>query len=113
VDSRTFEPNPRPHQMLMSFLERHIPGFLGPILRQKTCLYTLSPDRNFTLDTLPGTPQVIVAQGAAHAYKFAALIGKIAADLAVRGETRYPIDAFKADRPALTDPSFPSQFHLS
>jgi sarcosine oxidase len=113
VEGRTFEPNPRPHRQLIAFLERHIPGFLGPELRTKTCLYTMPPDRNFTIDTLPGVPQVVVAQGAAHAYKFAALIGQILADLAVRGRSDYPIDCFGADRPALTDPSFPTSFHLS
>ena len=113
TDTRTFEPNPRAHQELMTFLETRIPGFLGPILRTKTCLYTMTPDRNFTIDFVPGTENVVVVQGAAHAYKFAALIGQIAADLATRGTTDYPIDLFSATRPALTDPAFPVSFHLS
>lgn len=113
AESRTFEPNPRPHRELLDFLERHLPGFLGPILRTKTCLYSMPPDRNFTIDTLPGVPHIVVAQGAAHAYKFAALIGQILADLAVRGQTDCPIAPFGAGRPALTDPGFPVSFHLS
>lgn len=113
AETRSFEPNPRTHQELMTFLETRLPGFLGPILRTKTCLYTMPPDRNFTIDTLPGIPHVVVAQGAAHAYKFAALIGKILADLAVRGTTDYPIGHFRATRLALTDPAFPVSFHLN
>jgi sarcosine oxidase len=55
---------------------------------------------------------MLVAQGAAHAYKFAALIGKILADLAVRGETCYPIDAFSATRAALSDPAYDLALHI-
>ncbi len=43
----------------------------------KTCLYTLTPDRDFVLDAVPGHPDVFVALGAAHGFKFAALFGEI------------------------------------
>jgi hypothetical protein len=39
VDTRTFEPNPRILANLRRFLERYIPGSLGPELYTKTCLY--------------------------------------------------------------------------
>jgi sarcosine oxidase len=95
-----------------AFLERHLPGFLGPELYTKTCLYTIPPDQNFVLDTLPEHPQVSVAIGAGHAFKFAALIGRVLADLALRGETSYPIEAFRVDRPAITDATFEKTFHV-
>ncbi len=104
--SRTFASNPRPHQKLVSFLARHIPGSLGPELYTKTCLYTMPPDRNFVIDRLPAHPQIVVAQGAAHGFKFAGLIGRITAELAANGATDYPIEAFSVSRPALTDPAF-------
>ena len=47
----------------------------------KTCLYTLTPDRDFVLDAVPGHPDVFVALGAAHGFKFAALFGEIMRDL--------------------------------
>ena len=111
-DVRTFEPNPRAHDRLIRFLDRHIPGFLGPVLYTKTCLYTMPPDRQFVIDRLPEHPQIVVAQGAGHAYKFAALLGKVLCDMAVQGETAYPIAPFTADRPAITDPNFPPSFHI-
>ncbi len=111
-DVRTFEPNPRADAQLHRFLERHIPDFLGPILYTKACLYTMPPDRNFVIDTLPDHSQIAVAQGAGHAFKFAALIGQILCDLAVDGETPLPIEAFAATRPAITDPAFPRSFHI-
>ena len=112
TETRTFEKNPRADEELTTFLDRHLPGYTGPELYTKTCLYTMPPDRTFTLDTLPGYPQIVVAQGAAHAFKFAALIGRIMADLAVRGRTDYPIAAFSASRPALTDPAFELALHI-
>lgn len=112
AETRTFAKNPLAHGRLTAFLEERLPDFLGPELYTKSCLYTMPPDRNFTLDSLPGYPRIIVAQGAAHGFKFAALIGKILSDLAVRGETTYPIEAFAATRAALTDPAYEMALHM-
>jgi sarcosine oxidase len=112
-ETRTYTPNPRPHDRLVRFLEERIPGSLGPELYTKTCLYTMTPDRNFVLDRLPEHPQVSVGLGAAHGFKFSCLLGQILADLAVEGETRYPIAPFTLNRPALTDPTFAPAFRLT
>ncbi len=106
VDTRTFDPNPRVLARLRGFLERHIPRSLGPELYTKTCLYDMPPDREFALGSLPETPQVVVFCGAGHAFKFAGLVGRILSELAMEGRTRYQIDAFRLDRPALTDPDY-------
>jgi sarcosine oxidase len=106
VDTRTFDPNPRVLANLRGFLERHIPRSLGPELYTKTCLYDMPPDREFVLGTLPGFPQVSFFCGAGHAFKFAGLVGRILSELALEGETKYPIEAFSPDRPALTDPNY-------
>lgn len=112
ADSRTFEPDPLRRKVQEEFLAEHLPGFGGPELYTKTCLYTIPPDQHFVIDTLPEAPRVVVAVGAGHAFKFASLIGRILADLALTGATSHPIDTFAIDRPALTDPSFPRTFHV-
>lgn len=112
VDSRRWEPNPRPFDKLVNYLESSIPGFLGPVLFTRTCLYTMPPDRNFVIDRVPNHHGLIVAQGAAHGAKFACLIGKICAQLATTGESEYPIAAFRFDRPAITDPAFERSFAI-
>jgi sarcosine oxidase len=104
VDSRTFEPNPRILATLRGFLERYIPRSLGTELYTKTCLYDMPPDREFVLGTVPSIPQVAFFCGAGHAFKFAGLVGRILSEIAVDGQTRFPIDAFSPGRPALTDP---------
>ncbi len=109
--TRTFEPDPVRIERYRDFLGRHVPGFLGPELYTKTCLYTIPPDQHFVLDTLPEYPQISVAVGAGHAYKFAGLIGRILSGLALDGESDFPIGAFRLDRPAVSDAAFQKTFH--
>lgn len=111
ADTRDFEPDPVRRERYREFLEAHVPGFLGPELYTKTCLYTVPPDQNFVIDTLPEHPQISVAVGAGHAYKFAALIGRILSELALEGDSAFPIEAFEVDRPAMTDSGFQKAFH--
>jgi sarcosine oxidase len=108
VESRKREPNPRCLDNLTRFLDERIPGFLGPVLYTKPCLYTLTPDRNFIIDKHPKHPNISVAIGAGHGYKFAALIGRILSDLALQDSTPFPIQGFSIERPAITDPSYPT-----
>jgi sarcosine oxidase len=112
TETRTYEKNVRADARLRAFLDDRLPGYTGPELYTRTCLYTMPPDRNFTIDAVPGVPQVVVAQGAAHAFKFAALIGRILCDLAIDGRTPYPIGAFSLERVALTDPTFGLALHM-
>ena len=112
ADSRTHEVDPLRQKRQEAFLAEHLPGFGGPELYTKTCLYTIPPDQHYVIDTVPGEPRVSVAVGAGHAFKFASLIGRICADLATTGATRHPIATFALDRPALTDPTWGRAFHV-
>ncbi|KUO18069.1 N-methyl-L-tryptophan oxidase [Streptomyces dysideae] len=107
---RVFEGDEKEADVLRAFLSQHLPRAVGPTLVNRTCVYDMAPDREFILDTLPGRPHVAVFNGAGHAGKFAALIGKILADLLTDGTTKHDIGAFSLQRPALTDPGFQSVF---
>jgi sarcosine oxidase len=85
----------------MDFLARYIPKALGPILYTKTCLYTLTPDRDFVIDRLPAYPDVVVGVGGGHGFKFASLVGQILAELAIDGRTDRNIEPFRIDRAIL------------
>lgn len=100
-DTRTFDPDPEALDRVVRFLERHLPGALGPIIYTKTCLYTLTPDRDFVLDVLPGHPEIAVAIGGGHGFKFASLIGQILSELAIDGHTPRDLAPFRIDRPIL------------
>ena len=87
ADTRTYELDPLRRKRQEEFLAEHLPGFGGPELYTKTCLYMIPPDQDFVLGTVPGSPRVSVAVGAGHAFKFASLLGRILADIATTGTT--------------------------
>jgi sarcosine oxidase len=107
-DQRSFEPDPGRERLLAEFMARTLPGS-GPVQRSTTCLYTLTPDRELVIDTVPDHPAVAVGLGAAHGFKFAPTFGRLLADIAVTGAAGTPVDLspFRMDRPALTDAGFP------
>ena len=88
----------------------HLPGALGPPIYTKTCLYTLTPDRDFVSTGCPDHPGVVVALGAGHGFKFASVLGRVAAELAVDGVTPSAgeLGAFRIDRPILLEKDPPN-----
>jgi len=101
AETRSFDPDRAALARTIAFLERYIPRALGPIIYTKTCLYTLTPDRDFVIDRLPDHPNVVVGIGGGHGYKFASLVGQILADLAADGRTPHDIEPFRVDRAIL------------
>jgi monomeric sarcosine oxidase len=106
-DTRTFAPDEAIRARVRAFLAEHLPGALGPEIVTKTCLYTLTPERDFVVDRLPDSPGVVVGLGAAHGFKFASVLGRILVELALDGSSPSAgeIGAFGIDRPALLDPN--------
>ena len=103
TDRRSFEPDPARVRLLHAFVHKLLPG-VGPPLRSKTCLYALTPDREFVLSAVPGHEAVIVGLGAAHGFKFAPTFGRLLAELAVTGQTSFDVAPFRLDRATLTVP---------
>jgi sarcosine oxidase len=101
AESRTFDPDGAQVAAVEKFLETYLPGALGPALYTKTCLYTLTPDRDFVLDRVPGHDNIHVAIGAGHAFKFASALGRILSELAIDGWTPSDLEPFAIDRPIL------------
>ena len=101
ADTRTFEPDKAALGRVQDFLGQYIPSALGPIIYTKTCLYTLTPDRDFVLDAVPGHPNVVVAIGGGHGFKFASLIGRTLSELAIDGGTERNLEPFRIDRAVL------------
>lgn len=112
TDTRTFDPDKDMLARVDEFMARHLPDAMGPLLYSKTCLYTLPPDRDFVIDSVPNYPNIFIALGAGHSFKFASIIGKILAELAIDNSCNSDIDAFKFDRPAIAqhDPTAPFRY---
>lgn len=100
-ETREFEPRADVTEAIRGFVARHLPQADKGVHLARTCLYTLTPDRDFIIDRLPGSERVFVGVGAGHAFKFASILGSILVDLALDGVTDHDISAFAADRAIL------------
>ena len=100
-DNRGFDPDPAAEARVARFMRQLVGGALSGEPRSTTCLYTLTADRDFVLDRLPDHPQVLVALGAAHGFKFASWFGRTLADLVVDGTAEDELSAFALTRPSL------------
>jgi sarcosine oxidase len=103
--TRSFDPDVKALDRLARFIGELLPSAGAPA-HTVTCLYALTPDRDFVIDSVPGHPAVLVGLGAGHGFKFVPTFGRVLADLALDGVTSSDISAFALDRPALVDPTF-------
>lgn len=84
---------------LRLFVARHLRGVSDRVTRTVTCMYTNTPDENFIVDRYPDDPRIILISACSgHGFKFAPVIGDIAADLVCEGATRRDISHFALSR---------------
>ncbi|TMR25119.1 N-methyl-L-tryptophan oxidase [Nonomuraea turkmeniaca] len=73
--------NPASRGAVSAWVEKWLPG-LDPVpVAEASCLYTITPTEDFILDRVG--PVVVVSPCSGHGAKFAPLIGRMAADLAL------------------------------
>ncbi|GGD67301.1 N-methyl-L-tryptophan oxidase [Paenibacillus nasutitermitis] len=84
---------------LRRVLSSVMPGAAGRLLSGAVCKYEMTPDEDFIIDTHPVHRNVLLAGGfSGHGFKFASVVGEIAADLLERGVTRHDIGLFSLSR---------------
>jgi sarcosine oxidase len=99
ADELSREPNAQDEALLRKVVKAYFPGADGPVLSLRACLFTNTPDEHFVIDTLPDTPQVIVASPCSgHGFKFSSVVGEVLADLATETKPRLDLSLFKLDR---------------
>lgn len=85
-----FDPScakPEKEEWMDSSPSRHIHNHIPGLVFEKpstgtTCIYTMSEDENYIIDKHPTQPNVIIAGGmSGTGFKFAAIIGKMVADI--------------------------------
>jgi sarcosine oxidase len=80
-------------------MEEWMPGAAANFREAKPCMYSLTPDGNFVIDRHPQHPNVILCGGfSGHGFKFAPVIGEIAAELTLDGGSRHEIDFLSLKR---------------
>jgi sarcosine oxidase len=88
----------------------YLRGVSGHVRRTLTCMYTNTPDHDFVLDFSPGDRRIIVISACSgHGFKFAPIVGDIAADLVLDGHTNRDISHFAATR--FASPQVPDDDH--
>ena len=104
-DTRSFDRDEAAFERVTDFVAARLPGAVGPPIYTKTCLYTLTPDRDFVVDRLPEHPGIVVALGAGHGFKYASVLGRIVAELSIDGGTPSAgeLEDFRIDRPILLE----------
>ncbi len=84
---------------LYEHIRTRMSGVVPAAARAQVCMYTNTPDEHFLVGPPPGLPSVTLLGGySGHGFKFAPVMGEIAADLALDGGTRHPIGLFAPDR---------------
>jgi sarcosine oxidase len=84
---------------IRSAIRSRIPALNGEVDHAATCMYTMTPDEHFIIDTHPNYPQVSLAAGfSGHGFKFSPVVGEILCDLAMTRETSTDIRIFSGSR---------------
>lgn len=76
------------------YLRKHLPELDAPPTERKTCLYSMTPDEHFLIGALPGKPVVALGGFSGHGFKFASVLGEIAADLTQHGKSNFDLSQF-------------------
>src|SRR6266581_4884488 len=77
----------------------YLRGVSGHAARAVTCMYTNTPDHDFVIDFSPHDKRVVVISACSgHGFKFAPVVGDIAAELVCDGSTSRDISRFSAAR---------------
>jgi sarcosine oxidase len=81
-------------------LARHIPPAAGPARDASVCFYTNTPDLHFVVDWLPGSGDrvLVLSPCSGHGFKFAPVIGEIAAQLLTSGMSDFDLAPFRLRR---------------
>ena len=84
---------------LRLFVTKYLHGVTRHVTRSAVCLYTNTPDRHFAIGLHPESERVaIVSACSGHGFKFAPVVGDIAADLVLEGGTRRDISRLALQR---------------
>jgi sarcosine oxidase len=90
---------PRDELAIRSAIESRIPALNGMVSHAVTCMYTMTADEHFIIDTHPDYPQVSLAAGfSGHGFKFSSVVGEVLCDLAISRETSTDIALFSGSR---------------
>lgn len=85
--------------MYETYVAPYLAGISARCLRAQSCLYTVTPDFGFVIDTHPDNDRVILASPCSgHGFKHSPAIGEALAELVIEGAARLDLGAFSLRR---------------
>lgn len=103
VDRQIHESDREP---IRRYCAEHLPELSPRVTLEKVCLYTVSPDKDFVVDQLPGEPRVTLVGGlSGHGFKFTVLLGRIASWMATEQKVPWNLSRFALARQAIRSPA--------
>lgn len=85
--------------MYENFVAPYFPDLSNKCLKAVSCLYTVTPDFHFVIDTHPKHKRIILASPCSgHGFKHSAAIGEVLAQLAIEGKSNIDISSFSLKR---------------
>lgn len=85
--------------MWKNFVAPYFLDLSNKCVKAVSCLYTVTPDFHFVLDTHPKHPSIILASPCSgHGFKHSAAIGEVLAQLAIDGKSTIDISRFNIKR---------------
>jgi sarcosine oxidase / L-pipecolate oxidase len=90
ADTRTFEPDVKlTIDPVKKWISSHLPWLdTSAPVSCETCMYTMTKDEAFIVDTLPSNSNIIIAAGfSGHGFKMGTVVGAILAEMAIKGES--------------------------
>lgn len=80
-------------------VKEYLPDLIPEPVKAKTCFYTNTPDEHFILGPVPNESNItLLGPMAGHGFKFAPIMGKIAAQLAIGETPKFQISMFDPAR---------------
>ncbi len=81
------------------FISRRLRKLDAPPIASTTCLYSNTPDLNFAVGLHPADPRVtVVSACSGHGFKFASVLGEVAADIATGKKPDFDLSFLRLDR---------------
>jgi sarcosine oxidase len=86
-------------KMYETYVKTNLPFLSNKCIDAKACLYTVTPDMQFVIDTHPEKKGVIFASPCSgHGFKHSAAIGELLADMATGNPTKIDVSNFSLSR---------------
>jgi sarcosine oxidase len=81
------------------FADEYMPFANRRVRKTLACMYTMTPDNHFIIDSHPAFENLVYATGfSGHGFKFAPVVGEILADMVLTGGTDHATEFLKSSR---------------